>query len=558
MNGLNVVSHVGRDIIQSAQLFKTPEAAVWEYVVNSLQYVDQGVVARVEVTVDIPAKKITISDNGSGMGRHDLQHFFTMHGENKERRKGVPGRGKFGTGKSAAFGIGTDLTVSTTRDGVRQTVKLDRAAIEASDGAHVPVKFIEQDADVAGEPNGTTVVISGITVRLAKEPIVSLIERHLSAFQGSPVVTINGRVCEIVRPSAVLSKTFTPSPAQAELLGPIELVVSATAAPLDDIHRGVQITIGEDNLIAVETAGVDSKEYGKYLFGHVDCTELDNPKYDPVAAYTNDRSMKLNAAHPVAVALIGFIGASLEQVRTELVNVGRQAKADADAKRLKETTNKIEGILNADLKDFRERVEGFGNTTRRRTPLEGVAGGTEEDQSEKILDPQGEEKGREDGVGGENVDEPVPNLDPTPRPPSPTPPEEDNPGGENASPAGVADTEGEAKVAPAGTGHNRLRGGLSVDFDHYGDDYDRYRWDPELRRITINLDHPVVKAAKALPDDEATFRRLCYEIAFTGYAVALADLQFERDPARDSSDATFEIRAALRRVWANAAALYAI
>ncbi|MHA6695296.1 ATP-binding protein [Homoserinimonas sp. A520] len=555
MNELNVVTHVGRDIIQSAQLFKTPEAAVWEYVVNSLQYVDKGTVARVEVTVDVPAKKITVSDNGSGMNLDGLRHFFTMHGENKERRKGVPGRGKFGTGKSAAFGIGTELTVSTTRNGRRQTVILDRRAIEASDGAHVPVTFIEEDVSVDGEPNGTTVVISGISVRLAKEPIVALIERHLSAFHGSPVVTVNGRVCEIVRPTATLSRTFSPTAEQARLLGSVELVVSAATAPLDDIHRGVQITVGKGNLIAVETAGVDTKEYGKYLFGHVDCPELDNPKYDPVAAYTNDRSMKLNASHQVAVTLIGFIGASLEQVRMELVDVGRRAKADADAKRLKETTSKIEGILNADLKDFRERVEGLGNTTRRRTPLDGVAGGTDEDPTEKLIDLRGGEAGREDGVGGENVDEPVPNPNPTPQPPTPPGPGRD--GGENASPAGVVDPEGDARVAPAGTGHSRLRGGLSVDFDHYGGDYDRYRWDPEMRRITINLDHAVVKAAKALPDDEATFRRLCYEIAFTGYAVALADLQFERDPARDSSDATFEIRAALRRVWENAAALYA-
>lgn len=555
MNQLNVTSHVGRDILQSAQSFRTPEAAVWEYVVNSLQYVDHGTVPRVDVTVDIPAKKITIEDNGAGMDVEALGHFFTMHGENQERRKGVPGRGKFGTGKSAAFGIGNTLLVSTTRDGKRQTVKLDRKAIEASEGAEIPVASIEQDADAAAEPNGTTIEITGISVRLAKEPIVALIERHLSAFQGSPVVMVNGRVCEIVRPAAILTKVFKPSNEQAATLGDIELAVSAAAAPLDDIHRGVQITIGPDNLVAVEAAGVDTKEYGKYLFGHVDCPELDNPKYEPQAAYTNDRSMKLNAAHPAALALIAFIGASLEQMRQELVAVGRKAKADSDAKRLKETTNKIEDLLNADLRDFRERVEGLGNTTRRRTPLDGVAGGNEEDPTEKVVDPYGTQKGREDGVGGENIDEPIPNPDPTPHPfPEPGP----EGGGDNASAAGAADPEGDTNVAPAGTGHSRLRGGLSVDFDHYGEDYDRCRWDPEVRRITINLDHPVVKAAKALPDDEATFRRLCYEIAFTGYAVALADLQFERDPARDSTDATFEIRAALRRVWANAGALFAV
>ena len=38
--GILVTSHVGRDILQSAQLFRTLEAAIWEYVVNSLEYVD--------------------------------------------------------------------------------------------------------------------------------------------------------------------------------------------------------------------------------------------------------------------------------------------------------------------------------------------------------------------------------------------------------------------------------------------------------------------------------------------------------------------------------------
>jgi hypothetical protein len=332
--------------------------------------------------------------------------------------------------------------------------------------------------------------------------------------------------------------------------------VKAATAPLEDIHRGVQITISTDNLVAVETAGVDTKEYGKYLFGHIDCPELDNAKYDPVAAYTNDRSMKLNPAHPVVQALIPFIGASLEQVRQELVEAGRQAKADADRKRLKETTDKIQEILNADLKDFRERVEGLGNNVRRRTPLAGEAGGKDEHPTDRVVDTDGEETGRHDGVGGENIDEPTPNPDPKPRPPAT--PGSNNAGGENASPAGTPDSEGGDKIAPAGSGHSRLRGGLTIDYDHYGADYDRYRWAQDERKIVINLDHPVVKAAKDLPDDETTYRRLIWEIAFTAYAVALADLQFERDPARDSSDATYEIREALRRVWANAGSLYAV
>lgn len=554
MNNIQVVSHVGRDIIQSAQLFKTPEAAVWEYVVNSLQYVDPNTVARVRVNVDVQAKKITVDDNGSGMDLSDLQHFFTMHGENQERRRGVPGRGKFGTGKSAAFGIGTTLQVSTTKNGKRQTVELTRKAIDESDGTSVPVKFIEQDVDATDDANGTTIVISGITVRLAREPVVALIERHLSAFQGSPVVSVNGRACEIVRPNAAFTKTFKPTKEQAAIIGDIELKVSAASAPLDPIHRGVQVTVGPDNLIAVESAGVDTKEQGQFLFGHVDCPELDNPKYEPQSAYDASRSMQLNKAHPVALALITFIGASLEAVRQELVEESRKAKADADARRLKETTSRIEELLNEDLRKFREQIEGLGGSDRRRkSPFDGGATGAEEAPTTVVIDPDGTDTGRADGEGDEGPDTPPPPPGPNPEPWVPPGPDPDGAKG------AVVDPEGEEKVGPAGQGEKqRLRGGLQIDTAHYGADEDRSFWEKDTRKITINLDHPVVKAAKSLPDDEATYRRLIWEIAFTTYAVALADLQFERDPALDSGDATYAIREALRRVWSNAGALYAV
>lgn len=549
---LQVVTNVGRDILQSAQSFKTPEAAVWEYVVNSLQYKDPGVVARVDITVDTAAKKITIADNGSGMDVNDLTHFFTMHGENQQRRAGVPGRGKFGTGKSAAFGIGKVLTVSTTKGGKRQRVELTRAGIDASIAANeqaVPVKFVDRDVDATGDSNGTAIVISDITVRLAKEPIVALIERHLSAFQGSPLVLVNGRSCEIVRPQASITKTFTPTPEQAALIGDVALTVKAASVPLEDIHRGVQVTIGADNLVAIETAGVDTKEYGKYLFGTIDCPALDDPKYDPVAAYTNDRSMKLNVAHPVVQALIPFIGSGLEQVRQELVEEGRREKADADRRRLKETTSKIEDILNADLKDFRERVEGMGNR-RQGAPLPAPGTDGVDAPTTHTTDPDGKVKGGIDDQSGGGGGNPFPPPGPDPEPFKPV---NDPKGQQGATP----DAEGDQPVAPAGDGRPRLRGGLTVDFDYFGADYDRYLWEADERKIVINLDHPAVKAAKGLPDDEATFRRLIWEIAFTAYGIALADLQFERDPARDSGDATYEIREALRRVWANAAVLYA-
>src|SRR5580692_7985468 len=121
---LKVTSHVGRDLLASAASFKNEAAVVWEYVVNSLQYVDPGISPRVQVTI-LPGKKgIVISDNGSGMTVDELEHFFQMHGENLERLAGRAGRGKFGTGKSAAFGIANTLIVDTIRKGKRNILRL--------------------------------------------------------------------------------------------------------------------------------------------------------------------------------------------------------------------------------------------------------------------------------------------------------------------------------------------------------------------------------------------------------------------------------------------------
>ena len=108
---LKVTSHVGRDLLASAASFKNEAAVVWEYVVNSLQYVDPGVSPRIQVTVLSGGKGIRIADNGCGMSVPVLNHFFQMHGENLERRAGRLGRGKFGTGKSAALGIANTLCV---------------------------------------------------------------------------------------------------------------------------------------------------------------------------------------------------------------------------------------------------------------------------------------------------------------------------------------------------------------------------------------------------------------------------------------------------------------
>src|SRR5918994_4983063 len=123
---LSVVSDSARDLLQAAAFFTNEKLVAWEYISNGLQYVDPGTSPRVDVVVDTKQKRMVVSDNGSGMTLEGLKNFFVMHGENVARKRGTPGRGRFGTGKSAAFGIANSLRITTVREGKSSIVELTR------------------------------------------------------------------------------------------------------------------------------------------------------------------------------------------------------------------------------------------------------------------------------------------------------------------------------------------------------------------------------------------------------------------------------------------------
>jgi hypothetical protein len=89
---LFVKSHVARDLLQNAGLFKSDKLVVWEYVANGLQYVGPGTNPVVKVTLDSKKKRIAVQDNGRGMDWAGLHNFFVMHGENLDRKGGRSGR----------------------------------------------------------------------------------------------------------------------------------------------------------------------------------------------------------------------------------------------------------------------------------------------------------------------------------------------------------------------------------------------------------------------------------------------------------------------------------
>ena len=540
---LRVTSHVGRDILASAAGFKTEAAVIWEYVVNSLQYVDRGVTPIVDVHIEHRHRTIAIADNGSGMDNKGLQHFFKMHAENLERRTGRPGRGKFGTGKSAAFGIATSLSIETVRSGLRNEIELTREMIDSSDGEAIPLRWITRDERTEA-PNGTVVNIKEVLLpRIDAASVIDYIERNLAYFRGSnPRVAVGPHVCEYHEPHVADTHVFRPSANQAEVIGDIELTIKVAQAPLVESDQGIAVTAGLGNLVAIERGGIERKDFGTYLFGDVDVPAVEDPT-SPIAPYDATRSLRLNPKHPTVAMLVSFIGSKLEEVRKGLVTSEQAARQNEQARRLAAESGRIADVLNDDFKELRRRLKEIRAATARLGEIasvfgESTPGADDPDVWVAGLDEPGVlEPPREPGEGQGGAGRPKPDV----------------------VQAGHPDEEGSDLVSPAGGdgSKRRRRGGFQVDYRHLGESEDRSVYEQPTMTILINLDHPVV--AYALGDgsvEDLGFRRLSYEIAFAEYSVAVGYEMSREDPGIPADDLLYEVRRTLNRVARASSHLY--
>ena len=350
-----VKSHVSRDLLQNAALFKTDKLVIWEYVSNGLQYVDQGTSPTVYVRLDSKGRKIRISDNGRGMTLEGLQNFFVMHGENLDRKAGTPGRGRFGTGKSAAFGIGDLLRVSSIRDNRRTVVELSRQDLEkASSGDPIPVRILEKGVHCT-DPNGTIIGIEQIHLRSLDQPgCIRYIERHLAKLPKNCTVFVNNHECEYSEPPIAEQRRFRPTSTLRDLLGDVELLIKVSKAPVDEDLRGISIF---SNGVWHETtlAGAEGKEMSSYIIGEIDVSRLDDDK-SPISPFDLSRSMRLNPSNEIVRAIYAFVGQSVEQIRRELADRERARRAGEDARRLASEAADIARFLNEDFDSLRDKI----------------------------------------------------------------------------------------------------------------------------------------------------------------------------------------------------------
>ena len=487
---IKVTSNVPRDFLQNAAYFNTMPRVVWEYVANSLDAVKDDLLPI--IAVDITNLEVSISDNSRGMSEKELGSFFEMHGENPLRKKGKRVRGRFGTGKCAAFGLANSLRIDTVQAGLRNVVELHRKDIEQpQSGEPFPVRDIEVNQPT-DENDGTIVVIRELNIKRPDvDKVISYVERHLSRYRTRAHVSVNGHVCKFKEPPSVAQFECSPPAKVSKHIGDVCLNVKVSPVPLGDDTRGIDIL---SHGIWHETTleGIERKEHANQIFGQIDVPILEDGEW-PIPAFDNTRNNTLNRQNPAVATLMGWLSKELEEIRLELVKQAREKRqSEMEAKLVKEA-NRISNILN---QDFAQQELDFEMTQRVRRP-------------------------RASG----NPPKPKPSTPPENKPKPRKPP-----------------NEGDEK---------RRKAVFSIEFERITTEQNRSRYAGDTKTIFINLDHPQIASALETggnSTDSREFREVCYEVAAVEYAIALPYEKLEKDELYPAEDALFDVKETIDRV----------
>jgi hypothetical protein len=537
-----VTSHVARDFLQNAAYFNTLPKVVWEYVSNSLDNAKDDVPITVSVDL-LPTrpKTLQIADNGTGMSRQDLVRFFQMHGENVQRKKGKRVRGRFGTGKSAAFGIASTITIDTVHDGIRNVVRLTREAIEsASHGSSFPVEelVINEKVNALDREDGTIVQITNfISLRFNFEQTITYIERHLGRYKIRATVIINGHNCKFREPASVRTFTILPPPEVAARIGEIELLIKVAPTPLDKDFNGIDI-LSYGIWHETTLAGVENKELANRIFGEIEVPKLEDYG-GPVPTFDNTRNNQLNRSNPLVIVLLGWIAAEIEKIRRILVEEERERKRSEQFKRLEERAKEIESILNDDFIDILNQYELARRVSARKSSKISTSLGSDGEilPGEGNDDSKWQEAGHPHG-NGKKGDQP-PDEGETPRRDGPSLIE----GRQSGSPKDVAESDQK-------TSDKKRRGIFTIEWTEGSPEENRSEYKKDTRTIYINLNHPQVSSALSATGglvEARQFKEIVYEIAVVEYALAV---QYERAETEevDPHDALFEVGFIINRV----------
>jgi hypothetical protein len=418
------------------------------------------------------------------------------------------------------------------KDGRLSRVQLTRQDIDAhQDGEEIPIQILEREARTRSV-NGTLVEIEDIFLRQIDIPsMIRHIERHIAHWPDATVI-VNNHECQYTEPDINREfQFFTRGTPFQESLGDAKLKIKVAKAPLDDEFRGVAI-LSQGVWYETTLAGCDRKPFAEYLFGTFDVAVLARDQ-SAIPAFDMSRSMKLNPRNEIVADILRFIGANLEQIRRDLERQDRERRQSEEQKKLQQQGSKIAELINEHFNSWRKKLRSTMAKAGAGKDL--LSSNAKSSAKEEGVLPGDELFGVIQDVGIDGEDGPGPD----PRP------------GPNRKQVRLDETS-EQKVAKraAGTTKPSLTGGFSVAFKKIGPNEKRAKYDRDNRTIYINLEHPriaveITSSKTRSPIDDPNFLRMAYEIAFTEYAIVLAqelsNAQFFFDP----QDALVEVRQTL-------------
>lgn len=156
---INTINHLG------VKLYTTIPPMIAELVSNAWDADAHNVF----IEMKDGEKSITVKDDGVGMTFDELNTQFLLVGRNRrvelKKDKTELGRmvlGKKGLGKLSMFGIGKKITVSTVKNGIKNTFSMDYTQISDCGANEYKPEIIDYELNT-GEDSGTTIMIESLS-----------------------------------------------------------------------------------------------------------------------------------------------------------------------------------------------------------------------------------------------------------------------------------------------------------------------------------------------------------------------------------------------------------
>lgn len=547
MTQLVLKSDVSNDLKQNADQIGSVTKALTEFVWNAVQYQPEGQAAEVVVTITRNRTggidEVSIVDNGRGMSATDLQTFFTMHAENRDRLLGKVGRGRFGTGaKAAAMAVADEMVVDTVKDGKRSIATLRRDALMAG-ASEIPIPCHITDTD---RPNGTRVMLRHFRIkRFREEAARSYLQRALGRALITHRVMWNGELLRYTEPAHRTEWVLEPPEEYVLQIGNVQLHARLSENWLSEQERGITITANDVALECNFLGDHGTSPYAGRFFGSVDVPLLEEEDEEGRPAYTADRTMMLNRENLRVNTLLSWVSGALGDIINALETEEKAQQDRVRQEQLRKTAKTIEDALNRRLQLALENMERKINLKVSASPSPlgldvqisdvsatvGVSVGSNDEQ-EFVRNDESELRWRSvcPGEKGDiRVRENDRNL---------------NHGGggrgeDDRETNGIRDPQGGKGAEARDTNEGKRKklqpkGSFRVIPKAMGQDAPRAYYAAAYMTIYVNTDHPQIAAT----GDEATaeFKILLAECAASEFALAITALRIENgDPDVDPS-----------------------